>query len=251
MRWYPRRFRQLLAVAAAVVLGAVLASWQSRPDPNPNAPDQRVSDAAPPAGPAPPQPAAAGTVGGRAAEPAAGTSAAPPTNTPTDAARPAAVAGDGKPRPAPLPAFFDNAFGPPVRDAAGELVKGTPHELQARLAQERRDDAWADKVEWQLENFLALQPLTERVGNPAVLCRATVCRVVATADRSALPAAASEEGWQEMMAALRYESVSNEFSDTTDLIVFNASEPERIGFVTYFERTEVSARPGTGAIDDI
>lgn len=145
------------------------------------------------------------------------------------------------PENAHLPRFFTSALGSPPGTTPEDLLKGSPPERQATLEREPRDEAWAARVEWQLENYLALQEFNAELGAPTVECRTTVCRVLATTDKQTL-AAEPEADWQEMMSRLRYETVADEFVRTTHTIVYNHSQPERVGFVTYLTRVPEERR---------
>ncbi len=101
---------------------------------------------------------------------------------------------------------------------------------------EPRDDGWASSVEWQLQNYLALQPSIDAFGTPRVLCRRTVCRVLTITSRKRLDAH-PEADWHEMMSRLRYETVSNQLAGSAETVVLNHAHPDEVGFVTYFERT--------------
>lgn len=223
----------------AIALGVALAYHQrsrdaAAPPPQPSsAADERARSAAPP-----PTPDPADAVGGALQPP--DTVARPGPADAADAvgtpdAAPPEGGPDSAPPPAPLPEFLADGLGPPPREPDGSLTEGSAHELQERLDGESRDAQWADRVEWELENYLGLQPFTERLENLDVLCRTSVCRVTAITNRAALPDA-PEDGWQGMMARLGYERVSQEFDHSADVVVFKASAPDRVGFVTYFER---------------
>lgn len=144
--------------------------------------------------------------------------------------------------PVALPAFFARALAGGRPPEAGELAEATPQQLQALMDGEPRDEAWASQVEWQLENYLALQPFNAALGAPSVRCRSSVCRVIATTSKQTM-SRTPEADWHELMAGLRYESVSNEFDHSQESIVFNHSRPGLVGYVTYFTR----ARPSRNA----
>lgn len=229
----PSKITRLLALTVAIGVGIAVAWYQrSRdstpvPEPPPPSADTRFTPRAP---------APSSRTGSQPDHPSTGTAAAGDVtgDAPTAAAsEPSDV--DPSPEPAPLPEFLAGGLGPPQRAPDGTLVEGSAHDLQLRLDQEPRDTEWAEQVEWELENYLGLQPFTERLENLNVLCRTTVCRVTAVTDRAALPDS-PEDGWQGMMSRLRYERVSQEFDHSAEVVVFKASAPDRVGFVTYFER---------------
>src|SRR5690606_12029682 len=199
------KITRLLALTVAIGVGIVVAWYQRSPDPAP-VPEPAAPAADTRFGPSPPAPSA------RTDRPPDGQSTdhvatGDATGDAPAAAAPESSDADPAAEPAPLPEFLAGGLGPPQREPHGSLVKGSAHDLQLRLDQEPRDVEWAEQVEWELENYLVLQPFTERLEDLQVLCRTTVCRVTAVTDRAALPDA-PEDGWQGMMARLRYERVS-------------------------------------------
>ncbi len=208
------------------------------------------------AGRAPDRPVQHRRVAGPGTEPAA--------RAPSSAASPAAAAkadvrsryessgerppssGTAPPRPTSLPRFFENGLKNPAALGAGSAGELTPQALQARMDHETRDDTWASSVEWQLGNYLALQPAADVFGTPRVLCRRTVCRVLAIANKKTLDAH-PEADWHEMMSRLGYESVSNQFSGSAETVVLNHAHPDQVGFVTYFERAGAAGPPASAA----
>lgn len=235
--------------AVAVGVGAAVAWYQHEPEPA----DGRDRFDTPPASPPPPatlvQPPHR-TTPVEAAEPTPPAQSARPheRNEPSEAAPSSAssagsVAETGAAstpgaNAARLPDFFTASLATDLPPES--LEDGTPQALQARMQAEARDEEWASQVEWQVQNYLALQPHNETFGSPRVQCRRTVCRVISTTSKRAV-ARADDADWHGLMAGLQYESVSNEFARSAETIVYNHSQPDRVGYVTYFERKPPSS----------
>lgn len=230
------------AVTVAVLLGTVVAWYRHRPEPAPMAPAATAAPAAERSANRGPQSAEPGPAG--VAPPSASADAPDARQRPGhDAAgRPAApdAAGPGT-RAAGVPEFFAAALANGAPPPPEDLRHATPQQLQALMDSEPRDEAWAAQVEWQLENYLALQPHQAAFGNPTVQCRTSVCRVISTTTKRSM-SRTPEADWHELMNGLQYETVSNEFAQSQEMIVFNHARPEEVGYVTYFTRAQPAER---------